>query len=172
MFMQSYSEMLMRTASYFKSSKTLVLRKEYVSLSDGPHGVTVRRPYGLFSSLGKCLPHVYSARLLGISTQPACLTCHPLILLTTILRDREVWRWFIQSTRIRLYHCVLSATISCPSWLHVLCSIDSPFYIVAAIYSKLSILLLISQIRLALRLLTSEHCVTNAVFCFLLSGDT
>ena len=119
---------------------------------------TLQRLYGLFFVIGKCLPHVYSARLLGISTQPACLTCHPLILLIT---HSETGNSNIPAYAFALR---LMATISCPSWLHVLCSIDSITYVVAATYFTLSILLLISQIRLALRLLTSEHYVTNVVF--------
>jgi len=86
----------------------------------------LHRRYGLFSFLGKCLPHVFnlsfrqdSARLLGILTQPACLTCHPLTLLTTHLETGDSGLP-AYATALRLM-----ATVSCPSWLHVLCSIDS-----------------------------------------------
>lgn len=76
----------------------------------------LHRRYGLFSFLGKCLPHVFnlsfrqdSARLLGILTQPACLTCHPLTLLTTHLETGDSGLP-AYATALRLM-----ATVSCPS---------------------------------------------------------
>lgn len=40
--------------SCFDSSRTIVLREEYVSLSDGPNDVTVRRPYGFLLYIQLC----------------------------------------------------------------------------------------------------------------------
>ena len=84
----------------------------------------LHRFYGLFFTLGKCLPHCFISHYFEKCTNtrefnPYIASCHPPVLLTTVFRDRETWRL---TTRIRYDHCVGLATIretfshsGCPS---------------------------------------------------------
>lgn len=115
------------------------VREEYVSLSDVLSG-----PTALFLSIGSLLTLiVYSARILGNSTHTSLLVTH-YILLTTHLETRD--------SSIPAYDIItaFNGYDIAAHQLNVYCSIDSPFYAVAAAYPELSILHTILESRLAL----------------------
>ena len=77
-FIESYSELLMRTLSLFNSSITIVLRKEARFIIGRSFDVSVRRSYGFLLYIQLCCCLLFIVREYGEFNSYILYSCHPL----------------------------------------------------------------------------------------------